>query len=139
MTTCPTCGHVTPGRPIGSRWSFLLPKRLGSLNDHMINAGASRWQYKREREQWRILLQNARQLHAMPLPKGKRAVVLTRLYAGRERERDHDNLVGAAKPVLDAMVKAGLLIDDAPKFLACTYQQERAAEPGVRVEIMEVV
>jgi Holliday junction resolvase RusA-like endonuclease len=137
VTACVNCAY-DPEAVVTVSWKFTLPKQLGSLNDHVINAGRSRWQYKREREEWRMLLTNARRLHEVTRPIGKRIVVLTRLYSGRERERDHDNLVGAAKPVLDAMVKAGLLVDDAPAFLVCTYRQEKAVTSGVRVEISEV-
>jgi hypothetical protein len=135
--TCVKCGH-DPDAVVTASWTFVLPKQLGSLNDHAINAGASRWQYGRDREIWRLMLANARQLHAIPRPQGKRYLVLTRVFSGRERERDLDNLIGAAKPVLDAMVKAGLLVDDAPKFLDCTYRQERGSVSGVRVELSEV-
>ncbi len=119
-------------------WTFALAKCLGSLNDHVVNAGASRWKYKRDRNEWQLLFANARQMNAITRPMGKRTLILTRLYSGRERERDYDNLVGACKPVLDAMVKAGLLVDDAPAFLDCTYRQERASESGVRLELSEV-
>jgi hypothetical protein len=50
---------------------------------------------------------------------------VTRVYSGRERERDYVNLVGGCKAVVDALVLEGLLVDDAPKFVTDEYKQVR--------------
>lgn len=53
------------------------------------------------------------------------------------RTLDHDNLVGGCKPLVDALVKVGLLADDRPGLATVTYDQERGA--GCRVEVRAVL
>lgn len=70
--------------------------------------------------------------------KRKRNVTFTRHYAGREREMDHANMVGGMKGAVDAMVRAGLLVDDSPKWFAAEYRQVRSDRSGLHVLIEEV-
>lgn len=65
-----------------------------------------------------------------------------RQYSGREQERDYINLCGGFKPIVDAMVSEGLLVDDAPAMLADRYEQERVAKgqpSGVAFELVDLV
>ena len=39
------------------------------------------------------------------------------------RQLDHDNLVGGAKILLDALVRTELVYDDAPQYVHVTYEQ----------------
>ena len=57
---------------------------------------------------------------------GPRHVTVTFVYPNRRR-RDLDNLAGMAKPCLDALVDAGLLVDDDAEHCALTI--------AVRVEV----
>ena len=41
------------------------------------------------------------------------------------RELDLDNLYGGVKPILDAMVELGLLVDDRPRWLDLTVTQRK--------------
>lgn len=62
-----------------------------------------------------------------------RRVRIVRRYRSARYELDHDNLVGGCKPLVDALVKVGLIADDRREFVAVTYEQERGA--GCRVEV----
>jgi Holliday junction resolvase RusA-like endonuclease len=60
-------------------------------------------------------------------------VRIVRRYRSARYELDHDNLVGGCKPLVDALVKVGLIADDRPGLVTVTYEQERGA--GCRVEV----
>lgn len=64
---------------------------------------------------------------------GPRIVRIVRRYRSARYELDHDNLVGGCKPLVDALVKVGLLADDTPALVHVTYEQERGT--GCRVEV----
>ncbi len=64
------------------------------------------------------------------MPDGHRFVRITRRGP---RTLDHDNLVGGCKPLVDALVKVGLIENDTPDLVTVEYQQERGT--GCRVEV----
>ena len=67
--------------------------------------------------------------------KGKRRVTITRYSSGT---LDQGNLVGGCKPLIDAMVRLGLLVDDTPELLEDHYAQvkiPRKEMPRTAVEI----
>lgn len=70
-----------------------------------------------------------------PTGPGKRRVTITRHSS---RLLDVDNLVGGCKPVIDAMVKLGWLVDDSPEHVVVTYHQAKSTRKMARTEI-EVV
>lgn len=78
-------------------------------------------------------------LQHRPVAPLKRArVSLTR---GSSREPDYEALVVSAKPILDALVRAGVIADDAPRVIGRPeYEWEKAPrERGyVRVTVDEV-
>lgn len=51
------------------------------------------------------------------------------------RDMDYGNLVGGCKPVLDALVKVGVLYDDAPKWVREHYDQERVPRGRERTRL----
>lgn len=61
-------------------------------------------------------------------------VVVTRYSAGT---LDEGNLVGGAKGLIDALVRLGVLYDDAPRWCTAVYKQEPARRGlgRVRVEV----
>lgn len=123
-------------------WGFFVGMRLPSLNDYVHNSGPSRWRYKKQREDWRLLIRNAARRDAPDLAAavGKRTLLVRREYKGREKERDFVNLVGGCKVVVDALVLEGLLKDDCPALLADRYEQVRVGKEcpsGVWFEIGE--
>ncbi len=113
-------------------WTFVISRRAPSLNEHVQNAGPSRWKYKKEREIWCLEFRKVRIELAIPKATAKRRLVVHRAYCGREKERDYVNLVGGMKVIVDALVLEGLLVDDAPKHLDDEYLQERFAWPKAK-------
>jgi Holliday junction resolvase RusA-like endonuclease len=63
--------------------------------------------------------------------KEKRRVRVTRFG----RQLDYDNLVGGCKPLVDALVRAGLIVDDSPDHVAVEYCQEKCKRKDARTEI----
>lgn len=74
----------------------------------------------------------------VPEATGKRRMRIVRLVGPRGRMYDYGNLVGGCKPLVDELVKAGLLVDDSPDHVIEEYDQERAPEHGVRIELVDV-
>jgi hypothetical protein len=137
VSVCPFCGG-DPSAPIYGRWEILLALEPPSQNEIAGNKGdfASRRRYKKYRDDYGWLLKSwAREI---PPPAGRRRVIVTRYYAGRGRRYDKGNLIGGCKPLLDAMVLAGLLIDDCEEDVEDHYGQERADHPGVHIILEEL-
>ena len=42
-----------------------------------------------------------------------------------KRKLDNDNLIGSAKPLLDALKRAGIILDDDAEHVSVTYAHER--------------
>lgn len=133
MTTCLACGQAVAGVV---QWTFRVEHKLLSQNKAPANKGNTRWSYGQKRTAWTLLIKNASR--DIPRPTGKRRVVLTRMYSGRESLWDDGNLVGGAKMVIDALVRAGVLIDDASKFAEVVYRQEKGDWSGARFEVGDV-
>lgn len=136
MTACLKCGHDPSARVVVS-WSFQVDRDPPSLNERLFNAGPRRWAYARQRDTWSLEFINARNLQRMPFAQNKRRVTLTRLYDGRQKERDVDNLFGGGKVVVDALVHAHILVSDAPRDAEIHWTQERGAR-GLRVLVEEL-
>jgi hypothetical protein len=106
-------------------WQFFIVRRPPSMNDRLHNSGPTRFAYAKVRDLWIYEFRAARLAHRIPQATGPRRLVARRQYSGREQERDFVNLVGGFKPIVDAMVREGLLVDDKPALLADEYAQER--------------
>lgn len=122
-------------------WSFFIARRPPSLNDRLHNSGPTRWRYAKVRDEWCLEVRAARLAQGIPKATGPRMLLVRRLYKGREQERDFINLVGGYKPVVDALVLEGLLVDDRPAMLVDAYEQERVdkgRQSGVWFELGEV-
>ncbi len=76
----------------------------------------------------------------MPVAKRLRRVTLTRYYTGRSQRRDRGNLIGGMKPILDALVRQGFLVDDSEQWCEDHYAQVRHEMlAGVAVMLEELV
>lgn len=135
MAACPTCGHVVPGAP---DHVFTLERKLPSANERSVNANTARFHYRKERDAWGWLLKVAMIQHGIPRANEKRRLRIVRVLGKGEREYDFDNLVGGAKALVDAMARAGLVLNDNARWLEASYHQERGSATGVRIEVSEV-
>ena len=59
-----------------------------------------------------------------------------RIYGGRGKAMDPDNLVGGVKPLLDGMVKAKIIPDDNPDQIRLYVSQVKGDSNAVRVTVV---
>lgn len=132
MTACLKCGHDPDARVLAS-WSFHVPRAVRSGNAHVYNVGASRFGYAKERKAWESDFFGVKIAQRVPDADRKRRVTLTREIGYRQREYDRDNLATGCKPIVDALVKCGLLVDDSPTHAEVHFAQvkvEGSKRPG---------
>lgn len=138
MTACAMCGFDPQATVIGA-YEFHIDKEAPSLNDRIVNTGVRRHVYARERDEWCMWLRERRLALRIPFQASdigsRRRVHLVRVFDGRKRERDRDNLIGGMKAIVDALVLEHLLVSDAPSSAELHYSQERGAPAGVRFRI----
>lgn len=140
MTACVKCGH-DPDAVVSARWTLMLDKRLTSANLRTVNAGASRWRYAKERDEWQWLVKAERVNQRVTTVGGlpvKRRVTIERQYAGRCQEIDRDNLTAGAKPLVDALVREGVVHDDGSAWLELHVTQRRADANRTVVTVEEL-
>lgn len=130
---CAKCGHVEPAAV--ATWTLSLEWDVPSMND-LMRHGGKHWWYKRMATALRTLVLAERLRLRIPTAIAKRRIRVTRYYGGRCKERDHANLVGGCKALVDSLVKEGLLVDDAPAWVDDHYAQVRLATGTTRVEIV---
>jgi hypothetical protein len=92
----------------------------------------SHWRaQRRETKDWALMVRAACGLPQCGQVQGKCKVTIT-LY--RKRLQDPDNAVASVKPVVDALVRNGWLVDDSPEYLDLKVVEMKAKEP--RTEIL---
>lgn len=97
--------------------TLTLPFSSPSQND------LQRWHWaKRRKYRVDMGLLIRMQVRARRYPRAQTPMVLEMLRVG-PRCLDYGNLVGGFKPILDALVSEGMLVDDAPRWLQDRYQQ----------------
>lgn len=133
---CVKCGF-DPDAIVGRSWSFFIERRTPSMNDRLANTGPRAFVYRKERDAWCWLFRAKKLELRIPIALCRRRVTLTRLYAGRERERDKDNLIGGLKAVVDAMVSEALLFNDTSIGAEIHYAQMQDRRTGLLVELAD--
>lgn len=114
------------------RWSIFLPGHPPSINARM------HW---RTRNANTIAVRKQVQTALDGAPIGKpieRARVTLYLRYTSTHVCDIDNAYTKAKPVLDALIRSGLLRDDAPKHMELQVVQEKSASRHVKIVVEEV-
>lgn len=134
---CQKCGH-DPDRMVIASWTFVLAREPKSLNARVVNVGASRWRYAKDRDAWSWLVRAARLEHKITPARGLRRMTLTRVYANGQRVIDTDNWAGGSKGLVDAIVREGIIRDDGPAWLELHHDQEPGAVRSVRVLLEEL-
>lgn len=132
---CIMCAWSPTTKP-KAEYHFTL--HIEGLSRNQIGSNNKRkWNIYRD---WRDrCMFQVKKIVGIPLATGPRYGILTRHWAKRKREYDHDNWVGGCKPLVDTLVKAGLLVDDTPKMWRGYYRQEKS-ETGhdyISVQLME--
>lgn len=107
------------------------------------NAVHGHWSNKshswKQAQLWEILLRSTIGLD-IPVKQGtvKRRLVITRVVHGRMKEMELANYPSGMKPIEDAMVNLGWLIDDAPKYVETEMRQIKVenAEAWLQEKVM---
>ena len=116
--------------------TFKLP--IPSANLRQAN-GRDGYKYRDLRNAWETAAIVAVRAAAIPVATVKRRMLVTRYYGGSgHREYDPDNMVAGAKPVVDALRKAGALKDDSSKWAEISYRQVKSKPARVEVLVEEV-
>jgi hypothetical protein len=123
---------------VAASWTFVLEHEALSMNARVVNVGAARWRYAKERDAWTWLVRAAKLRHRITPATGRRRITLTRIYARGQRELDPDNLKGGTKSLVDAIKREGLLVDDTREWLELHHAQEPGTERAVRVLLEEL-
>ena len=123
---CGSCGQELP--PAGERWVFALSLMPPSQNIVSGNKGSAkaRSKYRKIRGDYVLLLQAWKNELKIPDATSCRRVSITRRYSGRSKRMDRGNMIGGCKPLLDAMTRTGLIVDDREEFLQDHYYQIRS-------------
>lgn len=89
---------------------YKLAITLHSLPDS-LNKGlrTHRFKYQQKNKKWDLLIFGMVRHRLPPQPLTKARVTIVRHFW---RSLDYDGLVGSMKPVVDALVEAGVLVDD---------------------------
>jgi hypothetical protein len=132
---CPKCGFHAEA-PVLAAWTFEIPREVRSLNAYAVNHGSARFAYKRDRSTWQMEFKVRRINRRVPIATAVRRVTITRVYSGRQREFDRDNLHGGAKVVVDALVREQLIIGDDWRGAMVFYDQVRG-ETSLTVVLVE--
>lgn len=121
--------------------AFYGDKCFPGLNDMLHEACTHPTRYNKMKRDYEMLTINAVRRHL----RGFKAQGLIRLNITfgepkKGNKRDYDNIVAAGRKIInDALVKAGTIKDDSPKYLGYgTNSFEYVDVPFIRVEIEEV-
>jgi hypothetical protein len=134
---CRLCGG-RPDAEVVASWTLVIDRDAPSQNRLPAKGrGGSSFAYAKERDLWVMLFMVAARSAGVSKVAGPRRVTFTRRYAGRKKLRDHANVIGGMNPVVDAMVRAGLLVDDSPAWFEAYYRQERVGHGGGTIVLLE--
>ncbi len=131
MAKCTAC-DFDPSLPVLATYTLVLEQSAQSLNAVGTNAKTNRG-YRAARNRWARLL---KQYKHLPKATGHRRIYFTRFWKKRKYAYDYGNLVGGFKPLLDEIVKAGLLLDDKPSVCSDYYRQFKSPDGFDRVVVV---
>lgn len=143
---CMFCGW-NPFLVVTDSWEFHVPRTVPSLNEIKgKNKKTLRWKYRSFRDSFQkdiaILLYNMSANSYDANKNGrptKRRVIMTRLMGKGEKTYDQDNLIGGCKPILDALTRNDIIVDDSKRWLVIHYKQERDRNnPGLHIRVEEL-
>lgn len=112
---------------------MVIPGRMPGLNDYVRAERANRYaasKMKREQTE-RAGIAAARQ--GMPRFGGRVSVAFT--WVEPNRRRDMDNVAFAKKFILDGLVRAGVIRDDTPRYVAALSDRFEYDGRNPRIEV----
>lgn len=122
-----------PGLAFG-RHEFTIPGWRPALKNELKKGG--HWGFARLKKRDRVTVAEAALIHRIPKAIRKRRLSVEVTLAGRMREVDPDAIDWSLR---DALVAAGLLVDDSPQWLEPgTFVQIRGATKATRIILEDV-
>lgn len=111
---------------------FMLPLKIKSQNASFYKKNGF-WVARADKKRWlnALAIIAKRALHPAA---GKRKVTIV---SYRKRLLDYGNLVGGAKPILDALKKLGWIVDDSPAWVIEEYKQFAVGQEFTEIFIEE--
>lgn len=113
-----------------SSWTFKVMELTPSQN-RLARAYRHHAVYKLLRDRMEGWVMVGRMNAQIPVATGKRKVTISRIVRSRRYLLDRGNFVGGCKPLLDAMIRQQLLVDDREALLEDVYEQRVDANAGV--------
>jgi hypothetical protein len=108
-----------------------IPEAVPSANSYLWKHWSAKLAH---RKRWAWLVRVARLDSKLMPEKLQQANVCIDRYGNRKL--DHDNFVGGAKALMDALVAEGYLEDDSPDHVNVTYRQHKGKPEHTVVTIL---
>ena len=121
---CPACDYDDTARILSS-WELTFDLKAESGN--VVGSpgkGRKGWRYRKEKNKYTAAVLNSGSTCTGAT--GKRRLWITRLWGKGQRAFDVDNMAWGLKPLVDAIVKKGWLLDDTPGKVERIYRQEKS-------------
>lgn len=114
-------------------YEYSIPAVPDSLNKYM--GRDNMWEYRQQKPVWEQLVC----VYCRPLPRKpiEKAVVTLIFHFTTRQRHDPDNYVGGAKPLMDGLVRAGVIVDDSFDCIELRARQGEVDAKGrvdVRIE-----
>lgn len=110
------------------RWRDLPPSQ-----NELMRRYRNRHKYDQLLASWEKVIADLMMVGRIPKAGGRRRLEIVRYVREEKYRLDRGNLVGGCKPVLDAAVRCGLIVDDREEHLDDYYRQ--VIDPDERVEL----
>lgn len=106
--------------------NLIIEKEAVSQNDRIFgtNQGASRHLYKKFRDNLQDRLTAI--VGQSQKEENRTAWLFERHWGKRKSAFDHANLIGGFKPLIDSMIKVGIVKDDSPDLFKAYYTQQKS-------------
>lgn len=112
---------------------FTIHSRLPSLNDVISENRANRYKgAKLKKDTEALIIAEIKRQKVQPVTDYPVEVFIR--WVEPNRKRDVDNIQSSKKFILDAMVKAGVLVNDSQKYVAQVYDHVECADKA-RIEV----
>lgn len=108
-----------------------LAQRTPSLNQWQRWHWAKRARYKKRLAAEVAILSCGQRLEAVPM--------FVRITRHSPRKLDYDNLAGGCKPLVDALVKAALVVDDTCDWVVVEYLQDKGEGMTIEIQPLDLI
>ena len=104
---------------ISSKKCRYVPANMMNVKMHW--AEKAKWKKAWEEEVLWAVYKNRKKFGKLPLQYAKVKIIFHHI-----KVFDKDGMYSAAKPIVDGLVKAGVIVDDSPRYIDLTVTQKKA-------------